>query len=155
MPSSSRFCTRRAPAYNMRPWVSVDRHMGDCQPISEAVYMRNRRALAGSIRSGDERASGGTCQSVPPPSLRFCVRLRTICALGYPLTANWGAFSQFQRSSVGAIDAPCWPLSGSAIKKKSVKGFFVPFLGAGSDLLPRAYRAPLQTEPYKFGLALI
>ena len=53
VPFSSRFCTRRAPAYNVRPWVSVDRRMGDCQPLREAVYMRNRRALAGPIRSGD------------------------------------------------------------------------------------------------------
>ena len=53
VPFSSRFCTRRAPAYNVRPWVSVDRRMGDYQPLREAVYMRNRRALAGPIRSGD------------------------------------------------------------------------------------------------------
>ena len=43
------------------------------------------------------------------------VRLRTICAPGCPLTATRGASSHFQRSSIGAIDAPCCPLSGSGI----------------------------------------
>jgi hypothetical protein len=55
---SSRFCVRRTPAYNMRPWVSVD----------------------------------------------------------------------------GAIDAPRWALSGSAINKKSAKGLFLAFFGRGSDV---------------------
>ena len=63
----------------------------------------------------------------------YAVRLRTICAPGCPLTANWGASSRSQRPSVGAIDAPCCPLSGPGIKKNPVKGFFVPFLGAGRE----------------------
>jgi hypothetical protein len=95
--------------------------------------MRNRRTLAGSISPGDERASGDTCQPVLPPSLRFCVRLRTICAPRYPLTANWVTSSHFQRSSVGAIDTSRWSLSGSAIKKNGLKFevFFRHFWGEG------------------------
>jgi hypothetical protein len=100
-------CVQCAPLGARRPaygWGLPGTHRGP-------PYMRNRRTLAGSIRPGDQRASGDICQPVLPPSLRFCVRLRTICAPGCPLTANWGTSSHFQRSSVGAIDAHRWPLS--------------------------------------------
>ena len=59
------------------------------------------------------------------------VLLRTTCAPGCPLTATRGASSHFQRSSIGAIDAPCCPLSGSGIKKNWANSFFVPYYARG------------------------
>jgi hypothetical protein len=37
----SRFSLLRTPAYNMRPWMSVDRQLGGFQSLPEAVRRRN------------------------------------------------------------------------------------------------------------------
>ena len=101
------------------------------------------RVLSGQAMGG---ASGDTCQPHLPPSFRSYVHLRTIRAPGYPLTAKWGPSSHFQRPSVGAIDAPCWPLSGSAIKKNWFEVFLSPFWGEGVNIMVRTpYPSILQT----------
>jgi hypothetical protein len=63
------------------------------------------------------------------------VRLRTICAPGCPLTATRGSSSHFQRPPIGAIDAPCCPLSGPGINKNWANSFFCALLCQGIDVV--------------------
>ena len=134
VPFSSRFCTRRAPAYNVRPWVSVDRRMGDYQPLREAVYMRNRRALAGPIRSGD---GGGEWRYLSAASAAGLSFLRTPAYNTRPwisVDRQMGAFQSLPEAVRRRDRRALLASIRFCHKKKSVEGFFPAFLGRGRDV---------------------